>query len=130
MNNVVNGDTTLTIGKYNSANESSFTPLNIYKVTNFYKACNSSDGFYGNLYPTNGGGSITGINGNTMIYTADSAAGGVHLIKANNEDVLRLYSTGILAYKQLTVNAKIITNGINCNSPASSFYVGGGNHLC
>ena len=85
LNNVVNGDTTLTIGKTNSANETSSNPLNIYKVTNFYKACNftnaltSSGGFYGNLYPTDSGGSITGINGNAMIYTNDSAAGGVFI---------------------------------------------------
>ena len=57
-----------------------------------------------------------------MIYSADSAAGGVHLIKANNEDILRLYSTGITAYKPLNANA-----GILSNSPSSSFYVGGGN---
>ena len=30
-----NGDTTFTIGKYNSANEDSFSPLNIYKYSIF-----------------------------------------------------------------------------------------------
>ena len=62
-----------------------------------------------------------------MIYSADSAAGGVHLIKANNEDILRLYSTGIIAHKTLNTYAGIISNGILSNSPSSSFYVGGGN---
>jgi hypothetical protein len=57
-----------------------------------------------------------------MIYSADSAAGGVHLIKANNEEILRLYSTGIIAYKPFNANG-----GILSNSPSNSFYVGGGN---
>ena len=56
-----------------------------------------------------------------MIYSADSVAGGVHLIKANNVDLMRLESTAITTYK------KIYAAGIFSNSPASSFYVGGGN---
>ena len=56
-----------------------------------------------------------------MIYSSDSVVGGVHLIKANNEDVLRLFSTGIFAFKLLTANAGIITNGINCNSTTGGF---------
>ena len=129
----VNVATTLVIGKFNSEGETSANSLNIYKQTNFWtdvefkSSLSSTSGFNGNLYPTNSGGSITGLNGNAIIYSADSDAGGVHTIKANNVDIMRLYSTGITAYKQLHADAGIITNSIYCNSPSSSFYVGGGN---
>ena len=56
-----------------------------------------------------------------MIYSADSANGGVHLIKANNVDLMRLESIGI------TTDKKIYAAGIFSNTPESSFYVGGGN---
>ena len=48
--------------------------------------------------------------------------GGVHLINANNEEILRLCSRGIIAYKQLNANAGVISN-----STASALYVGGYN---
>ena len=115
----VNVATTHVIGKFNSDGETSAYTLNIYKVTNFWTAV--SGGFQGILYPTNSGGNISGVNGNAMIYSADGASGGVHLIKANNVDLMRLESTGITTYK------KIFAAGIQSNTADSSFYVGGGN---
>ena len=97
----MNPTTTLIIGAFNSEGETSANSLNIYNQTNFWtdvefkSSLSSTSGFNGNLYPTNSGGSITGINGNAMIYSADSGAGGVHVIKANNIDLMRLESTGI-----------------------------------
>jgi hypothetical protein len=59
-----------------------------------------------------------------MIYDADSVNGGVHVIRANNTDVMRLYSTGITAYKAL-----VASGGILSNATSSSFYLGGGNYF-
>ena len=75
----MNPATTLIISALNSVGETSGNSLNIYKVTHFNNTVNFSStissvsGFYGNLYPTNSGGSITGVNGNAMVYDADSA---------------------------------------------------------
>ena len=56
-----------------------------------------------------------------MVYDADGVTG-VHVIRANNTDVMRIYSTGITAYKPL-----VATAGFFSNATASSFYVGGDN---
>ena len=60
-------------------------------ASTFTGSINANGGVSGIFYPTNSGGSITGVNGNAMIYDADSVNGGVHVIRANNSDVMRLY---------------------------------------
>jgi hypothetical protein len=91
----------------------------------FTNAINANGGINGVLYPTNAGGSITGINGNAMIYNADSVYGGVHVIKVNGNEILNINSTNITANKSLIVNGSLtVTGSISLSGPTTSTVFG------
>jgi hypothetical protein len=71
------------------------------------KLLNSTSGVNGVFYLTNSGGSITGLNGNAVIYNADSVNGGVHAIKVNGNEILNVNSNNVTAYKTIKANSGI-----------------------
>jgi Phage T4 tail fibre len=75
-------------------------------ASTFTGAINANGGINGTFYPTNSGGSITGINGNAIIYTTD-----VHVMKVSGNEILNVNSTNITANRSIIANAGITSFG-------------------
>ena len=118
----VNAATTLTIGAFNSVDETTTNSLNIYKVTQFrtdvilHGSFSSTTAFVGQLKPPSSGGTIYGVLDQIMNYDVTAATDPQHQFKINGGIMMMINNNSVTSYGVMNCAA-----GIRCNSPSSSF---------
>ena len=76
----------------------------------------------GQLKPPNSGGTIYGVLDEIMNYDVTASPDPQHQFKINGGVMMMINNNSVTSYGVINCAA-----GIRCNSPSSSFYVGGGN---